>query len=381
MNEIKKCSIAGIGFRMERPAYDRLCNYLSALNKAYSSNEDRDEIIADIEARIAELILSSHNDTELVVCLPLVENIIRQLGSVEDISDEAPAKENLKITRRLYRDLENNKLGGVCAGLGRYFNIDPTFIRLAIFIPLLLVILAELCPRPWGIPIQAIFGNIMMSEVVFYLIMWFAIPAASTALHKLEMEGEPITAQAIADKQKQTDEQNAKSTVASSVTILGRIFIALAKIFIIIMILPGILFAVALIACIVMFAADIFPAHLSVGNIGAFHLLGDAGLTATTILALLAILVPTLVILYMFIALLMGKKVRGWILFASLVAWIALIFGTLIAALSTSVDSSVNEVERIMSPNAYHAQPSHTEIEPDEFQKLVEQADAENIDR
>jgi ABC-type lipoprotein release transport system permease subunit len=83
----------------------------------------------------------------------------------------------------------------------------------------------------------------------------------------------------------------------------------------------------------------------------------------------------------MFITLLMGKKVRGWFLLTSLIAWIALIFGTLIAAISGSVDSSVNEVERIMSPSSHiQIQPSHEEIEPDEFKKLIEQADAENID-
>lgn len=34
------------------------------------------------------------------------------------------------MENRLTRSVYDRKLGGVCAGLGRYFNIDPTFIRL-----------------------------------------------------------------------------------------------------------------------------------------------------------------------------------------------------------------------------------------------------------
>ncbi len=34
------------------------------------------------------------------------------------------------MSKRLYRSVENSKLGGVCGGLGEYFNIDPTFIRI-----------------------------------------------------------------------------------------------------------------------------------------------------------------------------------------------------------------------------------------------------------
>jgi len=33
--------------------------------------------------------------------------------------------------RRLYRNSKDRKLGGVCSGLGDYFNVDPVIIRLA----------------------------------------------------------------------------------------------------------------------------------------------------------------------------------------------------------------------------------------------------------
>ena len=38
--------------------------------------------------------------------------------------------------RRLYRSRTNRWIAGVCGGIGEYFNIDPTIIRiLAVVIP------------------------------------------------------------------------------------------------------------------------------------------------------------------------------------------------------------------------------------------------------
>ena len=81
MNEIKRCSLSGVGFTFEADAYKRLSDYLDKLNAIYKDSADSAEILADIEARIAELILSAQSSTECVVALPLVENIIAQLGS------------------------------------------------------------------------------------------------------------------------------------------------------------------------------------------------------------------------------------------------------------------------------------------------------------
>ena len=53
MNEIKKCSIAGVSFTLERNAYDTLSEYIQSLHKTYKDDPDGEEIIADIEARIA----------------------------------------------------------------------------------------------------------------------------------------------------------------------------------------------------------------------------------------------------------------------------------------------------------------------------------------
>ena len=79
MNEIKKCSIGGISFTLEQNAYDALCTYIDSLKAAYKDDPDGEEILADIEARIAELILNTQ-PADAVIARPLVDNIIKQLG-------------------------------------------------------------------------------------------------------------------------------------------------------------------------------------------------------------------------------------------------------------------------------------------------------------
>lgn len=82
MKEVKKCSISGVAFTMDADAYQELENYLDSLKKTYKDTPDGAEIVADIEARIAELILTTQDNTR-VVEKPLILNIIHQMGSVE----------------------------------------------------------------------------------------------------------------------------------------------------------------------------------------------------------------------------------------------------------------------------------------------------------
>ena len=76
MNEIKKCSIASISFTLEKSAYEALQAYIKSLNDTYKDNPDGEEIIADIEARIAELILSAQ-PANAIIAKPLIDNIIK----------------------------------------------------------------------------------------------------------------------------------------------------------------------------------------------------------------------------------------------------------------------------------------------------------------
>jgi hypothetical protein len=55
MNKIIDIHLGGITFRLDEPAYIALVAYLEALGKHLEQTESREEVLADIEARIAEI--------------------------------------------------------------------------------------------------------------------------------------------------------------------------------------------------------------------------------------------------------------------------------------------------------------------------------------
>ena len=60
--------------------------------------------------------------------------------------------------KKLYRSQDERMLGGVCGGLGEYFNIDPVIVRL-IFVA---------------------FALVAGGGLLLYLIMWLFIPQEPT---------------------------------------------------------------------------------------------------------------------------------------------------------------------------------------------------------
>ena len=396
MNDIKKCSISGVGFTIEKVAYERINDYLASLKKAYADNPDSEEILADIEARIVELILSAQSDAQCVVTLPLIENIIAQLGSPEAISgeEEQPkAESNTRIPRRLYRDLENSKLGGVCAGLAKYFGVEAVWLRLAMASPLILVVIGA----PFIHWLTVLGGNLFAVFVMTYLILWFAIPSAKSARQKLEMEGEPISAKSIADRQDATQEEKAKSSVASAVTTVGRFIVIVMKVLLGLLLFP-ITFAIfGLLLSLVVITIGV--GDLFITDIGNFAGLVDAanevGVPLMTF-SLLLVLVPIIYIGYLFITLLINKKPRWWVLFVTILAWIMLLIGTIFAGIdyaenySTATFSSDSEVERIMkkgdemSLSRQIMEELNEELDDEEkalIQQLLNDNNAKSIDK
>ena len=392
MNEIKKCSLSGVGFTFEKVAYNRLNDYLNSLKEAYKESTDCDEILSDIEARIAELILSAQSDAQCVVTLPIIE----QLGSPEDISGEEKqpkAENNTRIPRRLYRDMENSKLGGVCAGLAKYFGVEAVWLRLAMASPLILVVIGA----PFLHWLSVLGGNLFGVFLMTYLILWFAIPSAKSAREKLEMEGEAISARTIAERQGATQEEKAKSSVASAVTTVGRFVVIVMKVLLGLMLFPITLAVFGLLLSLIVITAGV--SELFIVDIGNFAGLVDAanevGVPLMTC-SLLLILVPIIYIGYLFITLLINKKPRWWVLFVTIVAWIMLLIGTIFAGIdyaenySTATFSSDSEVERIMkkSDEMSLSRQIMEELDkgPDagelvEIEKLLYDQNAQSIDK
>ncbi len=143
-------NISGIIFHIEEDGYDMLKGYLDAISKYFASYEDNEEIVADIEGRIAEIFLSKLKEDKQVISKEDVEALIQTMGQVadfaameteEDHSTEQKAepkaskkKEKKSKTRdnsrkRWERDTQRQLIGGVSAGLAHYLNTDPLWIR------------------------------------------------------------------------------------------------------------------------------------------------------------------------------------------------------------------------------------------------------------
>ena len=315
MNEVKKCSISGVAFTLDVDAYEALEHYLESLRQAYRNSPDGTEIVADIEARIAELILSAQ-DGGRVVEKPLVLNIIGQLGSAEDISDKDDdanpdadlQSESPRIPRRLYRDMEGAKLGGVCTGLGKYFGIDAVWIRFGMFVPLILDIVIR---HPhW---LSNLFENIFGVFLLSYLIMWFAVPVARSARQKLEMNGEPITTRSLAAATAANDaDSKAKSVIAEAVSVFGKIAVILMK-----------LFAGMLVFGLILLACGLIIGLLCVGVGGHEFLYTTAGDFSIwlPITGILIALIPVFLLIYVLMCLIASRKPNSKTILSTFLLW------------------------------------------------------------
>lgn len=338
MNEVKKCSISGIAFTMSIDAYNALRRYLDTLKERYDKESDGEEIIADIEARIAELILSTHDNNQ-VVERPLIENIIAQLGSAEAISEESategerPTQNEPRIPRRLYRDMENAKLGGVCSGVARYFDIDPVWIRLAMFIPLLITPFSGIS-AVW-LSLSAICGNLFGVFILTYLVLWFAIPAARSPRQRLEMSGEKITEQSIreaaATSSSNDADTKARPVVANTVTALGGCLLALFKIFAALVIFGLSMSVIALCAGIVGVIVT-EGAMCDFGSLNEFFALTNSEI-AISVLAILTVLVPIILLLYVLICLFMSRRPNRTASIVLFILWIVIFFALCLVAI------------------------------------------------
>ncbi len=358
MNEVKKCSISGVAFTLDNDAYEELERYIESLRQAYKNSPDGAEIIADIEARIAELILSAQ-DGGRVVEKPLVLNIIRQLGSAQDISekDENPdadlQSESPRIPRRLYRDIDNAKLGGVCAGLGRYFGIDAVWIRLGFFLPILLKIVFG--SYFWFV--GNLFGNLFGVFLLCYLIMWFAVPVARSARQKLEMNGDPITTQSVADATAAAAndiDSKAKSVVAETVSVFGKVVLILLKLFAGVLVFGLICAACALIVGLI---------SVAVGGYEFLHYPFDEYSIWLPITGILVVLVPVFLLIYVLMCLIASRKPSGKTILATFLLWIVTIIACVIFAVRSDVTDGVRHIIRNNNPRIETPRPDMEELE------------------
>ena len=148
MKKIININLSGRVIPIEDSAYESLQRYIESLRRYFANEEGRDEIINDIESRIAELMNDKVRRGEAAVTDAHIEEIISSMGRVEDF-ERTDAEEKASSTSsqssgtytqaqseqprakgRLYRDGSDKFLGGVCAGIANYMNVDPAIVRL-----------------------------------------------------------------------------------------------------------------------------------------------------------------------------------------------------------------------------------------------------------
>lgn len=352
MKEVVKVSISGISFVFDHDAYEVMKEYLDKLEKGYAKNPDGREIIADIEARIAELLLSMQ-ENEKPVGRGAAESVVAQLGFPDDM-DAAPEIPVESIPKRLYRNSDGAVIGGVCSGLGTYFRVDPVWIRIGFFAPLLLCILGAAPHMGW-------FGDFMGSLfgvfILLYLILWIAIPMARTPRQKLEMRGEKITAASIKQNFREDAQaispspgrERSASVWADIMYGLGRVLQVLLKIivvfFAVILGIVGISLLVALFA--VIFGTG---AVLSWGTLTLPALVGTTPV-AYTIMLLLLVLLPVVVLVYLLFRAIFGSRTNRSFLTVTGVIWLLiLIYTTAVTARNAGALRENIEEARFFGP-------------------------------
>jgi phage shock protein PspC (stress-responsive transcriptional regulator) len=181
MNKTITSNIAGYVFHIDENAFNKLDAYLNTIRSYFTDSQGKDEIIADIEARLAEMLHEKIGDMKQVVSLEDVNQVIIIMGQPEAFIDDDPesagwteqkSQPRGSETKRLFRDPDNKVIGGVCAGVSNYLGLgDAIWLRLALVISFFF------------------FGT----GFLLYLILLIIIPEAKTTADKLHMRGENVT--------------------------------------------------------------------------------------------------------------------------------------------------------------------------------------------
>ena len=193
-------NLAGYPFTIDEDAYRLLKDYLDTIRYAFDTKEDTEDLAADIESRIAEILIENESGNVRIVTIEEISKVIERIGRPSEfieVEENASSHENEneetirikedKITpppyepnrnfvspwhKKLFRDPQNSMLGGVCSGLAAYLNIDVTVVRL---LTVLLFFLSA------------------TTVAIAYIILWIVVPEANTPLQRMQMMGQDPT--------------------------------------------------------------------------------------------------------------------------------------------------------------------------------------------
>ena len=173
MKKVININFQGRILPIEEDAFEILKQYIETLRVYFTNEEGRDEIINDIECRVAELCEDKLKKGAVCITNEDIDLIIVSIGRPADFEaqdgfesnasssnnnheNESASQNNSESARpkRLYRDEHNKVLGGVCSGIANYLNLDPILVRVL-----------------WIL----LFGISFLA----YLLLWIAVPSSS----------------------------------------------------------------------------------------------------------------------------------------------------------------------------------------------------------
>jgi len=361
MKRIIKVSLGGMAFTLQDDAYQKFEMYINTLKEKLGANKDTDEIVRDIEERASELfseLLAGKTD----ITIDMVESVIETLGNPEEIADTdeghttSSQQTEEKPNRSLYRDGERAIIAGVCSGLGTYFNVDLVVFRI-------------------------IFGLLLFVNglgLLLYIVLWIAVPRATTAKQRLEMKGEPINMSNIEkDLKREYDEvrknlnkKEVTQTIDKGISVFSKILIPILKFLGVIIKIIGILIAIVLIVtgtlALIAIIGSIFFGGVALSSIdptftefslnellvSAF----DLGSTAwVTIPLFLIIAIPLLSLVFLGIRIIFNFRLRSAIISSlAAVIWVMAIVTLAVTAFlqarSFTIRESISEIYTLSVP-------------------------------
>lgn len=312
MEKVININFRGRVIPIEESAYEALKKYSDALSRYFANEESGDEIIADIESRIAELLAACLKQGASCININDLNTVIDSIGRVEDISaadgeeekqerqqqsgstyqnaaaagpgglfrnaddkmiagvcSGLAARMNIdpvimrvifvllfgalfwiyillwlivplrspatQVTHRLFRNPDDKVIAGVCGGLAVYFRMEVWKVRLVFLAPIIIsMIFRSMDIFTWhmGLAPGFFFGSFGSAFFILYLVLWIALPYASSSTERMEMRGEKIDINSIkaANQARATSTatpQNRRSVGHS----LGRVLAVLFKAF------------------------------------------------------------------------------------------------------------------------------------------------------
>lgn len=195
MQKVIGINLNGVAYQVEERGYQALVAYLDRAQAQLAGNPDCDEILADLEQAIAEKCQACLGPHKTVVTAAEIDRVLVEMGPVDESAGTDDSQGPGRGTgtgadttgaagsapRRLYQIREGAMLSGVCNGLGAYFNVDPTIVRVVF------VLLTLLTKGLW---------------VFVYLVLMLVMPYATTSEERAAARGERFTAQDLIDRAK-----------------------------------------------------------------------------------------------------------------------------------------------------------------------------------